>query len=271
MSALSVLSIRQSCTAQFRALFSQQPMILRVREGEKYVACDDAQHVMAAGQMGVIPAHLSLVVENRLSSRRHFAAEAICISPPLLAEMAGKMTPAHSAFKSTRHDRAIAAFDRAVSALQDPHMPEGLREHAVREVLLWLCEDGIGFGQVLLPSLEAKIRSLLAKAPHRNWHANEVAKELAMGESTLRRKLTQAGTTFQTLLIDARMAQALALLQTTHMPVNRVAMEVGYESASRFSVRFRSRFGVKPSDIRGAETRMNFDRIGTTKERIGTA
>lgn len=37
----------------------------------------------------------------------------------------------------------------------------------------------------------------------------------------------------------------------TVRPVDQIVSEVGYESASRFAVRFRSRFGFAPSVVRG--------------------
>lgn len=53
------------------------------------------------------------------------------------------------------------------------------------------------------------------------------------------------------LLQDVRMTQALTLLQSTDISVLDVGLAVGYDSASRFAVRFRERFGFAPSAIRG--------------------
>ena len=47
------------------------------------------------------------------------------------------------------------------------------------------------------------------------------------------------------------MCFAMMLLQATDHAVTRVALEVGYESASRFAIRFRERFGFSPGAIRG--------------------
>ena len=41
------------------------------------------------------------------------------------------------------------------------------------------------------------------------------------------------------------------LLQSTDFPINRIALEVGYASPSRFATRFRARFGIAPTIIRG--------------------
>ena len=69
---------------------------------------------------------------------------------------------------------------------------------------------------------------------------------------TLRRHLQGEGVSFQDLLIDVRMSHALALLQVTDLPIGQIALEVGYDSASRFAVRFRRRFAMSPSEVRGA-------------------
>ncbi len=47
------------------------------------------------------------------------------------------------------------------------------------------------------------------------------------------------------------MTQALTLLQSTDVSVLNVGLAVGYDSASRFAVRFRERFGFPPSAIQG--------------------
>lgn len=51
-------------------------------------------------------------------------------------------------------------------------------------------------------------------------------------------------------LRQARMERAFGLLQTTDMSVTEVALEVGYNSPSRFSKAFFTRFGFNPSDAR---------------------
>jgi AraC-like DNA-binding protein len=270
MSVSSVLLVRQFCTAQFRALFSDQPMILRVREGEKRIQSLGRAQILKAGDLGVVPARLQLEVENHLSPNGRFVAQAICLGSDFQTQLNQRTFPQGNPFKSTRHDRALHAFDRACTALEDSVMPARLRENAVLEVLLWLAEDGIGFEAETEPRIEDRVRSALAKSPDRKWQIADVAKSLALSESTLRRRLTAAKTSFNTLLTDVRMARALALLQTSALPIGRVAADVGYESASRFTARFRVRYGISPSAIRGLHEPPQIDGFGTAKDRIGT-
>ena len=63
--------------------------------------------------------------------------------------------------------------------------------------------------------------------------------------------------------MDARMTFALGMIQTTDLPINRIALDVGYASPSRFAVRFRERFGISPSHVRQADVNERIDRIGT--------
>jgi len=137
-----------------------------------------------------------------------------------------------------------------VAFAQDAAVSERLKSHSVREVLLWLGEEGIGFGRPRLPALSDRLRSLIAAEPDHDWRAAEACKALAVSEATLRRHLAAEGTSFSALLADVRMGVALALLQSSDLAVNRIALDVGYACASRFALRFRKRFGLPPSAIR---------------------
>nr|WP_281068750.1 helix-turn-helix transcriptional regulator [Ramlibacter agri] len=118
----------------------------------------------------------------------------------------------------------------------------------------WLLELGIVF-QSRSPqsAVSVAVRDLVANRLDAAWTTQGVASELAMSEATCRRRLAAEGTTFAELLVDARMSAALTLLQATTRPVSDIALQVGYESPSRFAVRFRERFGFAPTQVRGHE------------------
>jgi AraC-like DNA-binding protein len=71
-----------------------------------------------------------------------------------------------------------------------------------------------------------------------------------MSESTLRRKLKLEGTSVQEVKDQARLGLGLHLLQTTRQPISLVAEKCGYLSQSRFTDRFKKRFGLTPSELR---------------------
>jgi len=86
-------------------------------------------------------------------------------------------------------------------------------------------------------------------------HSEELAMEniceqLAMSESTLRRKLKLEGTTVQDIKDQVRLGLGLHLLQTTLFPIGIIAEKCGYQSQSRFTDRFKGRFGLTPSELR---------------------
>ncbi|MGN1001900.1 MAG: helix-turn-helix domain-containing protein [Oscillospiraceae bacterium] len=59
-------------------------------------------------------------------------------------------------------------------------------------------------------------------------------------------------TTFVKYLNGLRLDQAKRLLETTGLPVSQVALETGFRDYSYFSKLYKKKFGVSPSDSRGA-------------------
>ncbi|MBU6952625.1 AraC family transcriptional regulator [Hahella sp. HN01] len=145
------------------------------------------------------------------------------------------------------------AFERGLQAIREPKaIPQLVAEHRVCELLLWLANTGYVFRSDERADLQRKVRLLIGAEPDRKWSSQDIAGSLAMSEATFRRKLAKEGQTFSEILVDVRMSLALALLQSTDAAIASVAYQVGYESASRFSVRFKQRFGFSPTAIRGA-------------------
>ena len=144
-----------------------------------------------------------------------------------------------------------AAFDRAVAAVSAPEqLPPKVVENRMREVLIWLALKGLKFSNHLKLSVAQKVRTIISRDLARNWKALEVARTIAMSEPTMRRRLGKQGLSFQQILIDVRMTRALALLQVTDLSISQIALEVGYDSPSRFAARFKQRFEIAPSAIR---------------------
>lgn len=59
----------------------------------------------------------------------------------------------------------------------------------------------------------------------------------------------EVGVCFREYLIDLRMKKAAELLRTG-MPINDVALQVGYHNRNRFIVNFRQKMGCTPSEYR---------------------
>ena len=76
---------------------------------------------------------------------------------------------------------------------------------------------------------------------------DELARELNMSTRTLRRRLTEAGTSYRDLLDEVREALAEELLSGTPLSVSDVAIRLGYSEASTFIHAFKRWKGVTPA------------------------
>lgn len=95
-----------------------------------------------------------------------------------------------------------------------------------------LCGD-LAFRRRDAGALAQRVRILLAQRIAFDPSAAGVAKALALGERTLRRRLAADGTSFQALLDELRISLSARLLDTGSLSVAEVAQRLGYaESAS---------------------------------------
>lgn len=143
------------------------------------------------------------------------------------------------------------AFLRARQGIfEESEVPRAAAIARIVEMLAWLDRSGGYFQCEGSASVSRRVRLTLSENLGAKWTAPGVAEQLGISEASLRRRLAEEGTSFNRLLIDARMSRALTLLQVTDWPIIQIAFETGYESPSRFSVRFRERFGYCPSAVR---------------------
>jgi AraC-like DNA-binding protein len=75
----------------------------------------------------------------------------------------------------------------------------------------------------------------------------DVAAALAMSQRTLRRRLTEEGTSYRALLDEVRDTLAQELLATRALSVDDVAVRLGYAEASSFIAAFKRWHGVTPA------------------------
>jgi len=78
----------------------------------------------------------------------------------------------------------------------------------------------------------------------------KVCQQLSISESSLRRRLIEENTKFQTILDDIRFGLALSQVQQTKLPIYQIALNCGYQSFSHFTERFHQRFNVAPTKLR---------------------
>lgn len=120
------------------------------------------------------------------------------------------------------------------------------------EILQYL--DFLGYHQIRAMagsiSLSQKVHELVRVNLAEDLSSSELCARLAMSESTLRRKLQAEGTSVQDIKDQAKLGYGLHLLQTGLDSIGIIAERCGYQSQSRFSERFKQRFGLTPSELR---------------------
>lgn len=240
------------------------PALIFVDQGIKTVRPARGQPVRALpGQALVLAGNQTVDFTNAVPAGTQYEArwlvfDRALFDDPYYRDKAGSLTAPHAApARLLPHvsENLAAAFEHARRALAPgAALPEGVARQRVLEVLHWLLESGIGLDcPPANPGAASRVRALISTRLDQTWTAPQVALELAQSEATLRRRLAAENTSLTELLVDARMATALTLLQATSRPVAHIALAVGYESPSRFAIRFRQRFGFAPTAVRGHE------------------
>ena len=93
-----------------------------------------------------------------------------------------------------------------------------------------------------------------------DWPDSEaIAAALNMAEATLRRRLKQEGTTYQSIRDALRRDLAIARLADTTQTIAEIAHALGFAEPSAFHRAFRKWTGVRPATYRGLHTDVNAD------------
>lgn len=241
---------------RYSNLVINRPLIILVEHGTKIMRSGDYEITVQAGGAIAVCQNQVFDVINEAKAGGIYLARWIAFEPDMVQSLPHQKSPAASI------DRALAlkapqkafldAYDLATEAIADPDgVPEPIADHRLRELLLWLDLSGGRFAMPQPDGFAQKARNILTEKPGYAWSGVMLARALSVSEATLRRKLSAEGWPFQSLLADVRMSAAMQLLQSTDRPVLHIAQDVGYESQSRFAIRFRARFGFAPSAIRG--------------------
>lgn len=104
------------------------------------------------------------------------------------------------------------------------------------------------------PSIGQRVYDLINDNLPEDSGVEHLASELAISESTLRRRLQSENTNLQTIRDKVKMGRGLHLVQTTMDPIGLISEKCGYHSPSQFTSRFKQLFGITPTELR--KTRM---------------
>jgi AraC-like DNA-binding protein len=130
--------------------------------------------------------------------------------------------------------------------------PEKLWSLRKREILELLCDMGHTeiLAMVGTHKIGHRLHEMFCRQGFHELTVKHICDQLAMSESTLRRKLKSEGTSVQEIKDQAKLGHGLHLLQTTADSIALIAEKCGYQSQSRFTERFKGRFGLTPSELR---------------------
>ncbi|MGN6210407.1 helix-turn-helix transcriptional regulator [Asticcacaulis sp.] len=246
-------TVRQVSEVRIARLLVQQPSLIVVKRGTKVVSQGDLDITAVAGDAVFLRGGRFDVVNKPDGEGLYEAFWLAWTSDSLAKYRATLACPPRDIVSRLSDISAPMAetLSRAHSAVRDPDLPDTIALHRIEEVLPWLLHCGVDIAPSDDRGLANRVTALISANPGFGWSLKHLARHLSVSEATLRRHLATGGTRFSELLIDARMSAALSLLQSTDRPVEHIAMDVGYNSPSRFAVRFRARFGFAPTAIRG--------------------
>ena len=231
------------------------PTIILIRHGTKRIRWSGNELYLQAGEVVIIGSGESFDVINTPGENGRYEADWLSFNPDLVSRYVCRnqhCLPVSDARKlKITSDSFRRAFYHTTEIFRDlSAIPQSVAIGRMQEMLSWLDEYGICFGNFQRSGVERKVRKLVSSDASHSWSTKSVANQMGMSEATLRRKLRAENTSFSRLLVDVRMCRALTLLQVTDLSVTQIAFEVGYESPSKFSARFRNRFGFCPGQVR---------------------
>ena len=135
--------------------------------------------------------------------------------------------------------------------------PEELWSHRRQEMLQII--DHLGYKGVCSliknMSISNKLHQIVRNNMSSKLDNHFLCEQLAMSESTLRRRLKLEGTSIQKIKNQVKLGHALHLIQSTIEPIGYIAEQCGYQSQSRFTEKFKELFGLTPMKLR--KTRMH--------------
>lgn len=101
--------------------------------------------------------------------------------------------------------------------------------------------------------LVEQVRKLIINQPGRIATPEDIASQLHMSYRTLRRRLSDEGTSFKEIHNEVRMGMASEYLRQTELTTQEITYLLGYSEASNFHRAFKAWYGKTPGDYRLAE------------------
>lgn len=235
-------------------IVNDKPLIGIVLSGSKEIWLGDAGQRFEAGDVFIfphgrafdvvnVPAETSGIYESLIVEVDHVPESVRRLGRPLMGPAAGLD------LRVPLTEDLVAALSHAAPVLAASGHAAVLAEHRLAEVLL-LLRDVPAAAWLFKVSLPERVALLVAAAPARRWTADVLGKALGMGASTLRRRLSDEGTSLRAVLAATRMQLAHDVLARGEGNVTAAVSAAGYASRSHFGRQFRGLYGASPSVVR---------------------
>lgn len=155
-----------------------------------------------------------------------------------------------------QNDAYIGSYLNSLSTIVNSPtvFPENLLSVKFEELMLYLIQKyGLKF-ELYLHSLIANESSSFRQIIENNIHSNLRLEEIAflchMSLSTFKRHFineykVSPGKWFQ----DKRLQKAKEILEVGHLKASDIYFEIGYNNLSNFSIAFKNKFGIRPTDL----------------------
>lgn len=229
--------------------------LCHVTQGSKVIVQDENRLVADAHKLIILPANTVFEIINT-PENGYFHSTLLLLSADVLNRFKQQYLQRYSPKRLTSLCAPLTTeltfiWSTVLHAVRND-LSAPLQEHLVMGLLLALDHEGLAGPLFIEPrfNLTEQVRQMVLGAPATPWSVEQVARQLSLGASTLRRRLQSEGQNFRQIVEEVRMNCALSLLQSTRLPVAEIALQCGYLSGSRFTARFHNHYGCLPKNIR---------------------
>lgn len=255
--SISAFSIEQATSSVFPDLYFRQTFMFFIESGSKRVIDKrDTEVIAESGDLLIFPPESIVTMENRPVMTNNYRALGMAYSNDCVLSIYPEASDiATSEIQIVRSEQYCpnVLLPLLKHSLSDESLPEAVRMHRLTEPLIWLKHHGFQVPVARQTSLLWKVRGIIEKDLGHSWTSRQLADNLAMSESTMRRHLAKENQSFSKILLNTRLEYGLAQLQTTSLNISEIALNCGFKTPSHFADLFKKRFGLPPRNIRYQE------------------
>ncbi len=129
-------------------------------------------------------------------------------------------------------------------------LPLPKHDPAAMEYCLRQCQTLLNIEEDTQPNLTSQVREATLMEMGNDPTIVSIASKLGVSERTLRRRLSEEGSSFRKIYVEARLAIGYELLSTAGLDVSTVAWRTGYSEPSSFVRAFTRQYGYPPGSLR---------------------